>query len=233
MACALNQEQVLDVYEILIGDILELGADTPFQLDTIVKDLYNAINDKEKAVLYAQATPDILNLVLQDDEANEKLVMSGFDFTNLAKMRVEFNDLDNVSKFVAQKKRSKKDVKSDIEGISKGNAAQRPKDSGDEKILWSYNENEGAKVVFPLATTSQIAYSENPEEVSEEKRNEIDPEKKLFYDVIKDIVYISRQQETDSQEIIKLYSHLLYLTRKAIQYFLMKVVILLLKIKEE
>ena len=202
MACALNQEQVLDVYEILIGDILELGADTPFQLDTIVKDLYNAINDKEKAVLYAQATPDILNLVLQDDEANEKLVMSGFDFTNLAKMRVEFNDLDNVSKFVAQKKRSKKDVKSDIEGISKGNAAQRPKDSGDEKILWSYNENEGAKVVFPLATTSQIAYSENPEEVSEEKRNEIDPEKKLFYDVIKDIVYISRQQETDSQEII-------------------------------
>ena len=202
MACALNQEQVLDVYEILIGDILELGTDTPFQLDTIIKDLYNAINDKEKAVLYAQATPDILNLVLQDDEANEKLVMSNFDFTNLAKMRVEFNDLDNVSKFVAQKKRSKKDVKSDIEGISRGNAAQRPKDSGDEKILWSYNENKGAKVVFPLATTSQIAYSENPEEVSEEKRNEIDPEKKLFYDVIKDIVYISRQQETDSQEII-------------------------------
>ena len=40
MACALNQEQVLDVYEVLIGDILELGENTPFQLDTIIKDFY-------------------------------------------------------------------------------------------------------------------------------------------------------------------------------------------------
>ena len=34
------------------------------------------------------------------------------------------------------------------------------------------------------------------------ERDKLDPEKKLFYEVIKDIVYAARQQETDSNEIM-------------------------------
>ena len=47
-----------------------------------------------------------------------------------------------------------------------------------------------------------MAYSANPEEVSEFERNELDPEKKLFYEVIKDIVYLARQKESDTNEIL-------------------------------
>ena len=55
---------------------------------------------KIKHCFYAQAVPDILNLVSQDEAVIEKLVEQDFNFNDLAKMRVQFNNLENVSKAV-------------------------------------------------------------------------------------------------------------------------------------
>lgn len=202
MACKLNSEQALQVYSLLYKDIME-GAE-PININSFTKELYNLVPDKDKALLYAQAVPDILNLVSQDEAVIEKLVEQDFNFNDLAKMRVQFNNLENVSKAVADVKPTKEEVEEEIKQANKERKSQasKPVEGKEEKILWSYNENEGAKIVFPWATTSQMAYSANPEEVSDFERNKLDPEKKLFYDVIKDIVYLARQRESDTNEIL-------------------------------
>jgi hypothetical protein len=201
MACKLNTEQALQVYSLLYKDIMD--DTTPFDLDKFVKEIYELVPSKDKALLYAQAIPDILNLVSQDDAAIEKLVELDFDFNKLAKMRVRYNNLDNVSKDLAEKKRSKSEVDAEIKEINKSRKNQ-PTVPSEKKdgLLWSYNENQGAKIVFPWATTSQVAYAANPEEVSDYERNKLDPEKKLFYEVVKDLVYIARQRESDTNEVM-------------------------------
>lgn len=202
MACKLNTEQALQVYSLLYKDIME-GTE-PININSFVRELYELVDDKDKALLYAQAVPDILNLVSQDESVIEKLVENDFDFNGLAKMRVQFNDLNNVAKAVVEKKRTKPEIEAEIKEKNTGSKEQssKPVEEKDEKIVWSYNENNGAKIVFPFATTTQMAYSANPEEVSDWERNNLDPEKKLFYDVIKDIVYIARQRESDSTDVI-------------------------------
>lgn len=55
-----------------------------FKTYNVVKE---ATGDQVKAMLYAQAIPDVFHLVTQDNEANDYLVDNGFDFTALAKMR--------------------------------------------------------------------------------------------------------------------------------------------------
>ena len=202
MACKLNSEQALQVYSLLYKDIME-GTE-PINVNSFIKELYDIVPDKDKAKLYAQAVPDILNLVSQDEAVIEKLVEQNFDFNSLAKMRVDFNNLWNVMMAVTDPKPTKEETEEEIKEANKERKSQasKPVEGKEEKILWSYNENEGAKIVFPWATTSQMAYSANPEEVSDFERDKLDPEKKLFYEVIKDIVYAARQQETDSNEIM-------------------------------
>ena len=60
MACKLNSEQALQVYSLLYKDIME-GAE-PININSFTKELYDIVPDKDKALLYAQAVPDILNL---------------------------------------------------------------------------------------------------------------------------------------------------------------------------
>jgi len=202
MACKLNSEQALQVYSLLYKDIME-GAE-PININSFIRELYDLVPDKAKAKLYAQAVPDILNLVSQDEAIIEKLVEQDFDFNNLAKMRVDFNNLWNVMMAVTDPKPTKEETEEEIKEANRERKSQpsKPVEGKEEKILWSYNENEGAKIVFPWATTTQMAYSANPEEVSEFERNQLDPEKKLFYEVIKDIVYLARQKESDTNEIL-------------------------------
>ena len=111
MACSLNKEQVLDVYEILYGEIIDRINDTripKFDLDQTIKDIYNSVKeatqDEVKALYYAQAVPDIFNLVNLDSQINKYLYDNGFDFNNLNKLRNDFEDLTQVGKVLATKK---------------------------------------------------------------------------------------------------------------------------------
>ena len=149
MACKLNSEQALQVYSLLYKDIME-GTE-PINVNSFTKELYDIVPDKDKALLYAQAVPDILNLVSQDEAVIEKLVENDFDFNSLAKMRVQFNNLENVSKAVADVKPTKEEIEEEIKEANKERKGQasKPVEGKEEKILWSYNEDEGAKIVFP------------------------------------------------------------------------------------
>lgn len=205
MACSLNKEQVLDLYEVLYGEVTDRLGDSELpaiDLNKIVQDTYNVVNnatgDQVKAMLYAQAIPDVFHLVTQDNEANDYLVDNGFDFTGLAKMRKTFADLTEVGKAIATKKKSKQEIDSEIKNTNKSKKDFVP-DVNDEGF-WSYNEDNGAKVSSALSTSIQVAYAANPQEVSEADRNAIDPEKKLFSDVVKAIVEIAKQR-VGGQEI--------------------------------
>ena len=199
MACSLNREQVLDLYEVLYGEVSDRLGDSELpaiDLNKIVQDTYNVVKeatgDQVKAMLYAQAIPDVFHLVTQDNEANDYLVDNGFDFTALAKMRKKYADLTEVGKDIATKKKSKQQIDSEIKNTNKTKKDFVPE--VDEKEFWSFNEDNGAKVSTPWATSIQIAFAGNPETLSEEERNNIDPEKKLFSDVVKAIVEIAKQR---------------------------------------
>jgi len=203
MACALNTDQIGDVYQLLYKTISETK--TGFDLGKLIKEVYNAVkeaSDEKKALLYAQAMPDILQVVTTDSDINDKLVDLNFNFTALAIMRKQFNEIKNVLIEVAVEKKSAKEIKQEIKQINRSSQNKEVAEHLSPEMQWSYNENNGSKVVYPLATSFQIAYSANPETVSEDMRNKKDPEKKLFYDVIKDIVYIARQRGASSDEII-------------------------------
>ena len=199
MACSLNKEQVLDLYEVLYGEVTDRLGDSELpaiDLNKIVQDTYNVVNnatgDQVKAMLYAQAIPDVFHLVTQDNEANDYLVDNDFDFTGLAKMRKTFADLTEVGKAIATKKKSKQEIDSEIKNTNKSKKDFVP-DVNDEGF-WSYNEDNGAKVSSAWATSIQIGFAGNPETLSDEDRNKKDPEKKLFSDVVKAIVEISKQR---------------------------------------
>jgi len=205
MACSLNREQVLDLYEVLYGEVSDRLGDSELpaiDLNKIVQDTYNVVKeatgDQVKAMLYAQAIPDVFHLVTQDNEANDYLVDNGFDFTALAKMRKKYADLTEVGKDIATKKKGKQQIDSEIKNTNKTKKDFVPE--VDEKEFWSFNEDNGAKVSTPWATSIQIAFAGNPETLSEEERNNIDPEKKLFSDVVKAIVEIAKQR-TGTEEI--------------------------------
>ena len=201
MACSLNKEQVLDLYEVLYGEVIDRINDSnlpPLSLATLVQEAYavvkDATEDQVKAMFYAQAIPDVFHLVTQDSEVNDYLVDSDFDFKELAKMRKSFADLAEVGKVIATPKKSADEIKSEIKNVNKGKKDFVPDLDVDTEVLWSYNENNGAKVTSAWTTSLQFAYSMNPEEVSEEDRNKIDPDKKLFSDVIKAIVQQAKER---------------------------------------
>ena len=144
MACSLNREQVLDLYEVLYGEVTDRLGDSELpaiDLNKIVQDTYNVVKeatgDQVKAMLYAQAIPDVFHLVTQDNEANDYLVDSNFDFTGLAKMRKTFADLTEVGKAIATKKKGKQQIDSEIKNTNKSKKDFSP-DVNDEGF-WSYN----------------------------------------------------------------------------------------------
>ena len=204
MACSLNREQVLDLYELLYGEVIDRIKDSnlpPIDLKQLIKETYDVVKegsgDQVKALFYAQAIPDVFQMVVQDEEANDYLVDNNFDFTGLAKMRKQFADLAEVGKEVAQEKPSKDEIDSKIKEANKSKKNFSPKVDIDPEILWSENENTGAKVSSVWTTTIQMAIAQNPETVSEEDRNKMDPEKQLFSDVVKAIARIASERVGD------------------------------------
>ena len=201
MACRLNREQVLDLYEVLYGEITDRIEDSTLpkiDINQLIKETYNVVKEKSgdqvKALLYAQAIPYVFYLVTQDDEVNDYLVDNEFDITGLAKMRQRFGNILEVGKDIAQKKTSKSEIDSKIKETNKGKKNFVPKIDIDPQILWAYNEENGFKVSSSWTTTIQQALPKNPETVSDEERNILDPEKIMFGEVVKAISLISREK---------------------------------------
>ena len=206
MACSLNKEQVSDLYEVLYGEIIDRINNSTLpdiDINQLISEVYTVVKeasqDQVKALLFAQAIPDVFQLVIQDTEINDYLVDNDFDFTSLAKMRKQFADLTQVVKAVVDKPIKKaKQIKEEIIEAAEDQfniPLADPEDIPEEKLADVQNR---MRIRFPLALTGQFAMILNPEGVTESERNRVDPEKNLIYSVIKDIVNLSLEADADN-----------------------------------
>lgn len=199
MACALNKEQISDVYKLIYfklqksNDIINVDDFIKFFYDLALK----SSEDTAKALLYAQAVPDIFTLVTNQKTVKSKLVKNNFDFNSIYNRSVEFEELKNVKSFFAPKKVSIKEQKQKI--IQKNIKSQDviiedPK--SESKIS---NVEKKSKVDNPLTNTINYSKTKSP---NDDEQDVQDPEKKMFALVIKNIITLSKNKPADQNEII-------------------------------
>ena len=212
MACNLNSDQVADLYGYLYGEVADRMSGTnkkPLDLKGLMKELYSFLTDpngpefeseedrKEKALYYTQAIPEIFTVVITRPDIRDYLLKANKNiFLETPELASKYSDIAEVEKLVKPtiktRKVAQQEVKEDLEDD------QRTEEVDDKK-KYSYAEYS-AKVEYPNGTSGQEAVPIDPE--TGKPKNEKDPEKAMFYEVIKDIVYIARQRETDSDEIL-------------------------------
>ena len=199
MACALNKEQISDVYKLIYfklqksNDIINVDDFIKFFYDLALK----SSEDTAKALLYAQAVPDIFTLVTNQKTVKSNLVKNNFDFNSIYNRSVEFEELKNVKSFFAPKKVSIKEQKQKI--IQKNIKSQDviiedPK--SESKIS---NVEKKSKVDNPLTNTINYSKTKSP---NDDEQDVQDPEKKMFALVIKNIITLSKNKPANQDEII-------------------------------
>lgn len=194
MACSLTQDQIGDVYQLIYKELS--GADTSesFNLEGLIKQLYKivleATEDTGKALQYAQAIPDIFYLVGNNTKINDILDDIDFDFNNLRKLRKQFHDLDVVSKYVNPAPVTVEEIKDTVKTILDSKEDVEYEQIPEDKV--AEYQKSSARILFPLVTTFQEAVEVDP--TSGLPKNVKDPEKALFYKVIRDIVYFTKNR---------------------------------------
>ena len=206
MACELNVDAVKFVYGYVYGEISDRISGknkNPLDIKVMMKEFYNELNNmpndgfeseedkKEKALYFAQSIPQIMGLVVARPKARDYILKTNTQlFIDIPTLASEFSDIKKVEVLVKPtiktRKVAKKEIEDDIDEES------IPKENETKK--YSYAEYS-AKVVYPNGTSGQEAIPIDPS--TGKPKNEKDPEKKLFYDVIKDIVYIARSTKND------------------------------------
>ena len=209
MACLLDKVDILALYSDIYEDILgRINGEikTKFNPEEYIKQLHNEIaevNDPKFALEVAQATPEImLQVIATRKNVREYFVKNEISQDLISKRSIEFENIDEVIKFVAVPQKTREEIDEEIKQANKASYNKPPAEPLPANIQWSYNENNGYKVAYPLATVGQQAYAVNPATATEAEKNVKDPEKNLFYDVIKGIVALSRARTSESDEII-------------------------------
>jgi hypothetical protein len=209
MACQLYTENDISaLYSLVYGEIMDriqdpkLGKFDQKAFDKFIKEVYKEFEEDPNGILYAQAIPDMLNLVANDVEIKKYLRSKdvNLDFNYVQDLSLEFEDIENVKKFVMPKRvtKNKKDVDAEIKKANKN--SKNINQNNDNNQTWAALDDR-AKVDYPNKLTGQIAEAKNPEKMTEEERNQIDPQKGLFDKVIKTVVWSSRSRE-DSDEVM-------------------------------
>jgi hypothetical protein len=209
MACALNKEQIIDLYEVIYGEIHDRIVDDKlpvFNIKTLIKEVYEGV-DESKALIYAQAVPDILTLVSMDDRVKKYLKelrdKKLFSLDDLADLGDEFSkSLDNVLKYVTPEEKSFEEVQEIIMDHNTNQYNFDIIDGTEENLIWTEKQFEGQKAVSAYMTVPQQAVAINPEFITDENRNFEDPEKALIYSVIQNITYITRQRLLNTDDVV-------------------------------
>ena len=201
MACNLNSDQVADLYGYLYGELADRMSGTnknPIDLKGMMKELYTFLTDpngpafeseeerKEKALYYTQAIPEVFQILTTRPDVRDYILKTNPQlFIEVPTLASEYSDIKKIEILVKPtiktRKVAKKEITEDLEEQSV------PKENEDKK--YSYAEYS-ARIVYPNATTGQEAIRIDPGSALE--KNQKDPEKAMFYEVIKDIVYIAR-----------------------------------------
>jgi hypothetical protein len=214
MACSLNSDQVANLYSYLYGEVADRMSGknkNPLDVKSIMKDLYTFLTDptgpefeteeerKEKALYFVQAIPEVFQIITTRPDVRDYILKNNRDlFIEIPELASEYSDIKNVEKLVKPTIKTRKVVKQEIEDELQ-NTKRTPKET-DGTIPYAKSEYDGKKVVYANGTSGQQAVRIDPD--TGKPRNEKDPEKKMFYEVIKDIVYIARQNSEDTDEIL-------------------------------
>lgn len=209
MACNLYQEKDISaLYTIVYGEINDRMTDpkmSPFtmkDLKALIKDVHSEMLDENptNAELYAQAIPTIFNMVSNEQEIEQYLDSVDFDFNALAKLKLKFNDLEQVKIFISPplKETSSSKIKSEIKNDNKNSKNLILEESTGKENRMSAVQDK-AKIGYPDKTTGNIAIAQNPTTVSEADRNKVDAQKELFDAIVKTAVHAARNKSKDEQ----------------------------------
>ena len=221
MACNLNSDQVAGLYSYLYGEVADrMSGKTKKAIDlkALMKELYGALTGpksptfdseeekKEKALYYIQAIPEVFQIVITRPDVRDYLLKANPNlFLETPTLASQYSDIKKVEVLVKPTRKTRKvaakEVKDDLDDTERSTEVD---ESGNLlpnmlSLIFSYAEYS-AKVVYPNGTTGQEAVPINPEE--EGDKNVKDPEKALFYQVIKDIVYIARQSDETDTDVL-------------------------------
>jgi hypothetical protein len=208
MACLLDRDNVLSVY----GDIYETILDhinTPkkgkFDATKYIKDLYADIagsNDPKFALEVAQAAPEImLQVIATRKNVREYFVKNKISQDPISEMSIRFEDVNAVSKFVTGEKESLAEVKEKIKSANKSKN-QKPSENPTEDTINYSNVQDKAKVEDPQTTTYNFAVAADPDQLSEEDKDKQDPQKALSYLVFKQLILISDNKPSNTEDIV-------------------------------
>jgi len=211
MACQLYTENDISaLYTIVRGEILDrmndpkLGKFDNKALDKFIREIYEEFKDEPNGLLYAQAVPDILDLVKNDLEIKKYLRQdAGLSFDYLQDLSLEFEDPKNVLKFVTPKTttKTKKDVDKKIKESNKTSKNVVQNNDNNAQPNWSAVQ-EKAKVDYPDKTSDNVAIAKNPDKMTEEERNQEDQDKKLFFEVVKTAVVQAKKKDINDNVML-------------------------------
>jgi len=205
MACNLDKEKDIQILNELAQDFVDLAIAGEQNLDkaginSVIKDIvYAGFKEgysQDVALQFVQALPQqMIHVITRDTENNYLQKISDLetpvDFNYLVQLNSRFADMDVVAEFVSDKPMSeetiKKEIKKSVE--ERNNVVQ---DNVPIEMISSIMLNDKPRPAYADTSTGQIAYAENPDTLSEQNRNRKDPEKKMFYEVSKAIIWATR-----------------------------------------
>ena len=216
MACELNGTAVEFLYGYIYGEISDRISGknkTAIDIKGIMKKLYTELNKmpnegfeseedkKEKALYFAQAVPQIFALVAARPKARDYILKTNTQlFIDIPTLANEYSDIKKVEILVKPTIKTKKIAKKEVEKELDSPSAPEVDDTKPyDHSGWSAAEYS-AKVVYPNGTTGQEAIKVDPN--SNQPKNVRDPEKKMFGEVIRDIIYIARQTSESNTEVL-------------------------------
>ena len=197
MACQLyTQDDLTALYSVVYGEILDrindpsLGKFDQGAFDNLIRTIYEELKDNpDNAIIYAQAVPDIFNLVANDPEISKYLIREvNFDFNYPKLKALDFEDLEEVKKVVTPKTETFDDIEKELEEVNK--TKNDVKVESDAALSDSdLEKRNAAKISYPNVTSLQTSRSKNPTEFKKgENRNPDDQKKGIFNIVQKNIV---------------------------------------------
>jgi hypothetical protein len=210
MACQLYAANDLSaLYSIVYKEIKSriedpgLGKFDNKALDKFIKEMNDEFKDLPDGILYVQAIPDMVETVSADPEiARYLLKESKLDFNYVKELSLDFGDLKELKKFLTPKKtvRTKKQIETTIKKSNKAskNIVQNNNHEGVEGLS-ELELSDKAKITFPNKLTGQIAIAKNPKTMTEAERNARDEDKKLFDEIIKTVIWASKDRNALDQ----------------------------------
>jgi hypothetical protein len=208
MACQLNKEDALALYQDIYEDIKQRidGVEPKvFNVSTYIKKLYADLMDPEdptNALQVVQAVPQLLDsLIANNRDVKSYFLKNGIKRDDIDKLFFDFEDIKNVAKYVKTPTRSVASIKAEIKTANNNSKNIEVKNPSEKTIAKSATQANSAIISDALTTQPQFAIPKDPSKVSPEERDLEDPQKRMFYDVIKQIISLTESMPDDTEEV--------------------------------